>query len=82
MGSKRTREDIYELISYNIKKYRIERNITQAELAFRSRYTHEYIRRVEAKKSKKYFSIDAICNIADALNIPVSYLFEKNDEQD
>lgn len=83
MGSKRTREDIYELISYNIKKYRKIRKITQAELAFRSRYTHEYIRRVEAKKSKKYFSIDAIFNIADALDIPVSYLFEKEkDEED
>ena len=82
MGSKRTREDIYELISYNIKKYRKERNITQAELAFRSKYTHEYIRRVEAKKSKKYFSIDAICNIADALDIPVSYLFEKEEKEE
>lgn len=82
MGSKRTREDIYELISYNIKKYRKIRKITQAELAFRSKYTHEYIRRVEAKKSKKYFSIDAVCNIADALNIPVSYLFEKEEEKD
>ena len=82
MGSKRTREDIYELISYNIKKYRKVSNITQAELAYRSKYTHEYIRRVEAKKSKKYFSIDAICNIADALNIPVSYLFEKEEVEE
>jgi len=65
-----------------IQQYRISLNITQAELAFRSKYTHEYIRRVEAKKSKKYFSIDAICNIADALNISVSYLFEKKEDEE
>lgn len=80
MRSKRTREDIYELISYNIKKYRKIKKLTQAELAYRSKYTHEYIRRVEATKSKKYFSIDTICNIADALEISVSKLFDEKEE--
>ena len=48
MGSKRTREDIYELISYNIKKYRKVRNITQAELARRVGTQKSNISRLES----------------------------------
>ena len=48
--------DIYEIISLNIKKYRKEKGITQEELAIRSCYTWEFIRRIESKKAKKSFS--------------------------
>lgn len=76
LGRKRERQDMYELIAYNIKQYRKELNLTQAQLAERTKYTCEFIRRIEAPNSKKYFSIDAICNIADALGINVGLLFE------
>ena len=39
--------NIYEQISKNIKKYRMEAGITQAELAERVGVSHEFIRRNE-----------------------------------
>ena len=74
------RDDIYELISYNVRKYRKLKNLTQAQLAEKTRYSHEFIRRIEAPKNKKYFSIDTINNIAEALEIDVQALFDKRDE--
>lgn len=47
--------DVYELIAKNIKYYRKSRNMTQAELAEKAEYSHEFIRRIEAPNSKKNF---------------------------
>lgn len=74
--------DIYEIIARNIKYYRKQNNITQAQLAERTEYSHEFIRRIEAPNSKKNFSIDAVSNIAKALNISIELLFEKNDNEE
>ena len=71
--------DIYEVVAKNIKYYRKSRKITQAELAERTEYSHEFIRRIEAPNSKKNFSLDAVSNIADALDIDIELLFEKRE---
>lgn len=71
--------DIYEVIARNIKYYRKNKCITQAELAEMTEYSHEFIRRIEAPNSKKNFSIDAVSNIAKALDINIEVLFEKRD---
>ena len=77
MGNIRRRnEDIYEIIAANIKEYRKEAKITQAELAERSNYSHEFIRRIEAPNGKKYFSVDTLVKIADALDINVEKLLK------
>ena len=73
--------DIYEVVAKNIKYYRKSRKITQAELAERTEYSHEFIRRIEAANSKKNFSLDAVSNIADALDIDIELLFKKNDKE-
>lgn len=69
--------DIYELIAKNIKYYRKEKKMTQAELAEKTEYSHEFIRRIEAPNSKKNFSLDAVNNIANALEIDIELLFSK-----
>ena len=46
--------DIYVVVRKNIKKYRIEKNITQAELARRLGVTRAYINKLE---SDKYHSV-------------------------
>ena len=69
-------DDVYELIAANIKKYRKEAQITQAELAERSNYSHEFIRRIEAPNGKKYFSLNTLVKIADALDIKVEKLLK------
>ena len=74
--------DVYELIAKNIKYYRKEEKLTQAQLAEKTGYAHEFIRRIEAPNSKKNFSIDAVSNIANALNINIEILFEKREEDE
>ena len=63
--------DVYELIAKNIKYYRKSRNMTQAELAEKTEYSHEFIRR-----------IDAVSNIANALDIDIELLFEKREDNE
>lgn len=82
MKSKKEKHyDIYEIVAKNIKFYRKQRNITQAQLAEKTEYSHEFIRRIEAPNSKKNFSIDAVSNIANALDINIELLFEKKDHE-
>ena len=64
--------DVYELIAKNIKYYRKSRNMTQAELAEKTEYSHEFIRRIEAPNS----------NIANALDIDIELLFEKREDNE
>lgn len=68
--------NIYEQIARNIKKYRKEAGITQAELAEKIGVSHEFIRRNESKKGKKSFSVDTVWKISIALNIHPGQLFE------
>ena len=78
MNTRRAKHlDVYELIAKNIKYYRKKRNITQAELAEKTEYSHEFIRRIEAPNSKKNFSLEAVSNIASALDIDIELLFSK-----
>lgn len=74
--------DIYEIIAKNIKYYRKRANMTQAQLAEKTEYSHEFIRRIEAPNSKKNFSLDAVSNIAKALDINYELLFEKKDRDE
>ena len=62
-------EDVHEIIAANIKEYRKRAKITQAELAERTHFSHEFIRRIEAPNGKKYFSLDTLVQIAKALDI-------------
>ena len=68
--------NIYEQIARNIKKYRKEAGITQAELAENIGVSHEFIRRNESKKGKKSFSVDTVWKISIALDIQPGQLFE------
>ncbi len=73
--------DIYEQIAKNIKKYRKEAGLTQAQLAEKVEVSHEFIRRIESERGRKTFSIDTIYKISLALNIDISKLFEQNEKE-
>lgn len=68
--------DLYESIAMNIKKYRKEAGITQAELSERVGVSHEFIRRIESKKGVKTFSVDTLYKISLALDIDIRNLFD------
>ena len=55
--------------------------LEKAELAEKTEYSHEFIRRIEAPNSKKNFSLDTVSNIADALDIDIELLFAKSDKE-
>lgn len=80
--SHRRNEDIYDIIAANIKAFRKRAKITQAELAERACYSHEFIRRIEAPNGKKFFSVDTLVQIAGALDITLEDLVRGIDSED
>ena len=72
-------EDVYEIVSKNIKRYRKEANMTQEQLAIKANYTHQFIRRIEAPNVKKTFSLETIYRISIALNKKFCDMFVEND---
>lgn len=76
MSSINNQENLYEKIALNIKKYRKEANMTQANLAEKVGVSHEFIRRIESKKGQKTFSVETIYKISLALDISIDKLFE------
>lgn len=56
--------------------YRKKQKMTQKELAQKTGYSYAYIRRIEAPKCSKNFSILTIYNICNALNIDIGSIFE------
>lgn len=72
-------QNIYQVISKNIKKYRKQQKLTQKELATKCGYSYAYIRRIEGPNCSKNFSILTIYNICNALDINISKIFEDND---
>lgn len=81
MGRKIRNLDAFEIISKNIKRYRLEANMTQKELAMKANYTHQFIRRIEAPNVQKTFSLEALFRLAKALDKDVSEMFVQFDDE-
>ena len=73
--------NIYEQVAKNIKKYRKEAGLTQAELAEAIGVSHEFIRRIESKKGKKTFSFQTLWNISKVLNVSLDDLTKIDTDQ-
>ncbi len=73
--------NIYEQVAKNIKKYRKEAGLTQAELAEAIGVSHEFIRRIESKKGKKTFSFQTLWNISKVLHVGIDKLAEIDPEE-
>ena len=63
---------ILKLLGENIKKYRLEKGLTQEKLAEMVDLSREYIIRVEM--GHKRISLKKLFEIADALNVDCSML--------
>ena len=70
------REDIYNKIGKNIKKYRLERNMTQRELAEKLLLSDSFIAKLESV-THQTISIDTLEQIAYILNKDIKDFFEK-----
>ncbi|HOK55955.1 MAG TPA: helix-turn-helix transcriptional regulator [bacterium] len=68
-------EDFYKKIGRKIREVRKSKKITQEELAYRIGVTPNFIGLIE--RGKKRPSIETLRKISDALEVPVSYFFDK-----
>lgn len=79
---------IYELVSKNIKYYRMHNNsrfsnygkMTQEKLAEVCDLSHSLISNIESKKVQQSFSLAVLYRIARALEIEMSLLFIERDD--
>lgn len=75
--NKINKNNIYDTVRYNIRKYRKLKGMTQQELADASELSHGYIREIESRKMQSTFSLDAVEKIADGLEINFKLLFDE-----
>ncbi len=79
---------IYELVSKNIKYYRLHNNskfskygkFTQEKLAELCDLSHSLISNIESAKVQQSFSLAVLYRIANVLEIDICKLFEKRDD--
>lgn len=71
-------EYYYEIARKNIKKFRLEQNLTQQDLADLTGLSREYICDIENERRKKHPTVAVLGRIAEALNKGLSDLFIDN----
>jgi transcriptional regulator with XRE-family HTH domain len=72
----------FDIIRYNIKKYREEKHLTQQQLADRAGLTMNYLSKIESVKMQRGFSIVTLTRVADVLGINIKDLFDEEIEKD
>ena len=70
------KEDIYNIIGKNIKKYRLENNLTQRELAEKLLMSDSLSAKLESV-THQTISIDTLEEIAHILNKDIKDFFER-----
>lgn len=70
-------EELYRTISNNIKHYRHLSGLTQQQLADKSKLSFSYLSKIESASCDKSFSISALNQIANALNIEITIFFKE-----
>ncbi len=74
------KENLYYLVSQNIKKQRKIKGWKQVKLAMKSNISVDYLKKIETKSGcDKQFSLDTVQKIAKALEIDAKDLFNKLD---
>lgn len=70
-------KNIKEIVSKNIRKYRLEAGITQEQLAVDIEKSYDFVRRLEFKKGEIGCSLDTIYRISVVLRQPIGKFFEE-----
>ena len=74
--SRYNKQKLSLMVRYNIRKYRLMRNMTMQELADKTGLTHGYVRDLECFSIDKTPLLETIGNFADALEIDIRQLFD------
>lgn len=76
-------KDIYYLVGQNIKKQRKLKVLTQLQLANKTFFSYEFIRKIESKSAcRNTFSLDTLAKIALAFDVDIGILFSPLDNAD
>jgi len=74
-------DDFYKNIGVNVKKYRIERNVSQLELAISIGHkSTSFLSNCENYKNKEHFNLEHLYLIADVLNVDICNLIKNEVE--
>lgn len=74
-----SRKDIYDIVRKNIKFYRKQKNLTQAELSEKMGVCHDFVRQVESQKVQKNFSLANVDKAAEILEVETYKMFMDNE---
>lgn len=66
-----SKDQLHAIVCHNIKKYRIQRGLTQQALSEKIEMSHEYLRQLESEKGQKDFTFYSLYKISLALEIPI-----------
>ncbi len=72
--------NIVKIIGQRFRNYRTEKNLSQEKVAELSGLHPTYIGQVE--RGEKNCTLESLCSIAKALEIPLSQIFEKIEDTD
>lgn len=75
-GDSMMKDDIYNLVGKNIKKYRKLNNLTQRQLAEKLLLSESFIAKLEST-THQTISLDTLEQIAYILNTDIKNLFDK-----
>ncbi len=70
--------DLYRTIGTNIKYFRLQVNLTQAQLAEQAKISISYLSKIEALGCNKSLSISILNQIANVLDIDITEFFKEN----
>ena len=70
-------EYYYSIIRKNVKKFRLEKKLTQQELADMTELSREYICDIENESRNKHLTIAVLGRIAEALQINITEFFKQ-----
>ena len=68
-------EYYYTIIRRNIRKFRLEQNLTQQDLADMTELSREYICDIENERRAKHLTIAVLGRISEALGIDICKFF-------
>jgi len=71
--------NIYDTIRKNIRRYRLEKNMTSSELAEMVGLSHEFIRQIQSEKIAYNFSVDTLYRISVVLGVSLDDLIQNPD---
>ena len=73
-------ENLNTIISNNIKKYRIKKNISKTKLSYLTRISKSTINNIENNTYNKEITIITLYRISKVLKVPINKFFEESND--